>query len=113
MDWSGIERSDFTQISLDRLERLVEHGARGIKFWKDLGLSVRDSSGELLRIDDERLAPLFEKAAELHIPVIFHTSDPDAFFAPINRFNERFKNYCTNSQKPQRSDTAQCDGAAK
>ncbi len=80
---------------------------------KDLGLSVRDSSGELLRIDDERLAPLFEKAAELHIPVIFHTSDPDAFFAPINRFNERFKNYCTNSQKPQRSDTAQCDGAAK
>ncbi len=91
MDWSGIERADFIQISLNRLERLVEHGARGIKFWKDLGLSVRDSSGALLRIDDERLAPLFDKAAELGIPVMFHTSDPDAFFAPIDRFNERYE----------------------
>lgn len=91
MDWSGIERDDFIQLSLDRLERLVEHGAHGIKFWKDLGLSIRDGSGVLLRIDDERLAPLFDKAAELGIPVMFHTSDPDAFFTPIDRFNERYE----------------------
>jgi predicted TIM-barrel fold metal-dependent hydrolase len=91
MDWSGIERSDFTKLSLDRLERLVEHGACGIKFWKDLGLSVRDASGRLLRIDDERLAPLFDKAAELDIVVMFHTADPDAFFAPIDRYNERYE----------------------
>ncbi len=91
MDWAGVERSDFTQLSLDRLEALVEHGASGIKFWKDLGLSIRDASGALLRIDDERLAPLFDKAAELHIPVMFHTADPDAFFDPIDRFNERYE----------------------
>lgn len=91
MDWTGIERADFTQISLERLERLVEHGARGIKFWKDCGLSVRDASGGLLRIDDERLAPIFDKAAELGIPVMFHTADPDAFFTSIDRFNERYE----------------------
>lgn len=91
MDWTGIERADFTQLSLERLERLVEHGARGIKFWKDCGLSVRDAAGDLLRIDDERLAPIFDKAAELGIPVMFHTADPDAFFTPIDRFNERYE----------------------
>lgn len=91
MDWSGVERSDFPQLAIERLERLVEHGARGIKFWKDLGLSVRDNSGELLRVDDERLAPIFEKAAELKIPVMFHTADPAAFFLPIDRFNERYE----------------------
>lgn len=91
MDWSGVERSDFTQLSLDRLERLVEHGACGIKFWKDLGLKVRDAAGELLRVDDERLAPIFDKAAELKIPVMFHTADPDAFFTPIDRSNERYE----------------------
>ena len=91
MDWSGIDRSDFIQLSLDRLERLAEHGVCGIKFWKDLGLTVRDGSGELLRIDDERLAPLFDKAAELKIAVMFHTADPDAFFTPIDRFNERYE----------------------
>jgi predicted TIM-barrel fold metal-dependent hydrolase len=91
MDWSGLERSDFTKLSLDRLERLVEHGVCGIKFWKDLGLTVRDGSGALLRIDDERLAPIFDKAAELKIPAMFHTADPDAFFSPIDRFNERYE----------------------
>ncbi len=91
MDWSGIDRPDFFRISIDRLERLVEHGACGLKMWKDLGLTVRDASGQLLRIDDERLAPLFEKAAELKIPVMFHTADPDAFFLPIDPYNERYE----------------------
>jgi predicted TIM-barrel fold metal-dependent hydrolase len=91
MDWSGVEQDDFVQVTLDRLERLVEHGAKGIKFWKNLGLSVRDRSGELLRIDDERLAPVFDKAAELGIPVMFHIADPDAFFLPVDGRNERFE----------------------
>jgi predicted TIM-barrel fold metal-dependent hydrolase len=91
MDWDGIERDDFVEVSLERLERFAELGACGIKFWMDLGLSVRDGSGALLRIDDERLAPLFDKAAELGIAVMFHTADPDAFFTPIDRFNERYE----------------------
>ena len=91
MDWMGVERADFVQRCCDYLERLVERGAVGIKFWKDLGLSVRDGSGRLLRIDDERLAPLFDKAAELGIPVMFHTADPDAFFLPIDGCNERYE----------------------
>jgi hypothetical protein len=91
MDWTGIDQDDFVEISLGRLERMVEHGACGIKFWKDLGLTVRDRSGDLLRVDDERLAPLFEKAGELGIPVMFHTADPSAFFRPIDAVNERYE----------------------
>ena len=96
MDWSGLTQTgiaqpDFPQLACDRLEQLVEHGACGIKFWKDLGLTVRDAHGELLRIDDERLAPIFDKAAELHVPVMFHTADPDAFFLPIDEQNERYE----------------------
>ncbi len=91
MDWSGVESPHFPVISCERLEKLVEQGARGIKFWKDLGLTVRDGEGHLLRIDDERLAPIFEKAAELGIPVMFHTADPDAFFLPVDNYNERYE----------------------
>jgi predicted TIM-barrel fold metal-dependent hydrolase len=91
MDWSDVERDDFIEVTLGRLERLVEHGAKGIKFWKNLGLTVRDRKGDLLRVDDERLAPLFDKAAELGIPVMFHIADPDAFFLPVDGRNERFE----------------------
>lgn len=91
MDWTGVEKPDFVRKSVETLERLAERGICGIKFWKDLGLTVRDASGEILRIDDDRLAPLFDKAAELGISVMFHTADPDAFFLPIDRFNERYE----------------------
>lgn len=91
MDWSDVTHPDFVKRTLERLEKLVERGAQGIKFWKDLGLSVRDVEGNLLRVDNERLAPIFDKAAELGIPVMFHTSDPDAFFLPIDAQNERYE----------------------
>jgi len=91
MDWTGVESSDFIAVSVARLERLVEHGAVGFKIWKDLGLSVRDASGELMRVDDERLAPIFEKAAELGVPVMVHIGDPEAFFLPIDANNERYE----------------------
>ena len=91
MDWTGVERSDFVQLTLDRLERLIEHGAVGIKFWKDLGLTVRGANGDLLCIDDERLTPIFETCGHLGLPVMFHTADPTAFFEPIDACNERYE----------------------
>lgn len=91
MDWSGVEQADFVQKSCDLLEQSVARGACGIKFWKDLGLSVRGADGQLLRIDDERLAPIFDKATELGVPVMFHTADPDAFFLPLDEGNERYE----------------------
>jgi predicted TIM-barrel fold metal-dependent hydrolase len=63
----------------------------GFKIWKDLGLTLRDARGELVRVDDERLDPLYDKARELDIPVMFHTADPAAFFEPLDRFNERYE----------------------
>ena len=91
MDWTGVERADFVQVTTDRLEQMVEHGAVGIKFWKDFGLTLRGEDGELLRIDDERFAPIFEACGKMRLPVMFHTADPSAFFKPIDPHNERFE----------------------
>ena len=85
-------KSDQFMADLPRkLEEYVKNGANGLgEFPKDLGLKSYDSSGKLLRIDDPRLDPLFAKAGELHIPILWHTTDPTPFFQPIDRFNERF-----------------------
>jgi predicted TIM-barrel fold metal-dependent hydrolase len=91
MDWSDVQSPGFVQRSVERLERLIEHGACGLKIWKDLGTKVRDADGSLLRIDDERLDPLYEKAAELGVPIMYHIADPDAFFLPVDASNERYE----------------------
>lgn len=91
MDWTRFDHPDFVACTLSRLERLVEHGAVAIKFWKDLGLTLRDVDGRLLRIDDERLLPIFEACERWRLPVMFHTADPSAFFDPIDPQNERYE----------------------
>ena len=91
MDWTGLHNADFFAHSVDRLEKMVEQGACGLKIWKDLGTSLRDANGELLQVDDDRMAPIFEKAAELGVPVMFHIADPDAFFLPVDERNERYE----------------------
>jgi len=91
MDWSGVTESGFFLRAADYLESLVERGAIGFKLWKVFGLEVRDATGRILRVDDERLDPVFDKACELGIPIMFHAADPFAFFEPIDRFNERYE----------------------
>jgi predicted TIM-barrel fold metal-dependent hydrolase len=94
MDWNGADTSNFDEfirLSLERIDRLAAHRIVGFKIWKDLGLTVRDASGELIRVDDERLAPIFDHCAQLGLPVMVHIGDPEAFFLPIDSRNERYE----------------------
>ena len=71
-------------------EKAARAGARGLKIWKDFGLSVRDASGRLIPVDTPILDPLWTKAGELGLPVLIHVGDPLAFFEPLDRSNERW-----------------------
>src|SRR5437016_6101391 len=73
--------------------RLVESfgmGAKGLKFHKSLGLSIRYRDGRLMRVDDPKLDAIWETCAEYGRPVMLHTADPAAFFTPLDQFNERW-----------------------
>ena len=89
IDFSEIDRPDFGPKWAGILEQAKARGAAGLKIFKDLGLTIEDGSGELVRIDDPRLDPIWAKCGELGMPVLMHSADPLAFFEPIDRFNER------------------------
>jgi predicted TIM-barrel fold metal-dependent hydrolase len=91
IDFSKIDDPNFSQEMVAQLDDSVRRGARGLKQLKDLGLTDRDKSGKLIAIDDPRLDPIWEEAGRLGIPVSIHTSDPEAFFHPINNTNERYE----------------------
>ena len=92
VDWeAAVASGDIGRSAAASLRASVAAGAKGIKIWKDLGLHVRDAAGELILPDDPRLAPLWEAAADLAIPVFIHTADPVAFFDPIDERNERYE----------------------
>jgi predicted TIM-barrel fold metal-dependent hydrolase len=79
----------FGKRMADDLARKVALGAGGLKIFKELGLRHRDTSGQLIPVDDPRLDPLWARAGELDVPVLIHTGDPVAFFQPLDQHNER------------------------
>ncbi|WP_114578724.1 amidohydrolase family protein [Saliphagus sp. LR7] len=89
-DFEDFGTDGWIEREIDRMERYVEAGAVGFKIHKALGLEHTDESGEVIRVDDDRLAPLFDRAAELNTVIAFHIADPKAFFEPLTPDNERW-----------------------
>ena len=90
LDFSRVEEADFVAYATHVLDRCREEGAIGLKIYKALGLGYELADGSLLAIDDARLDPVFEHAGTLGLPVLIHSGDPQAFFRPPTRDNERY-----------------------
>jgi predicted TIM-barrel fold metal-dependent hydrolase len=118
IDLGQIDAVDFGARIGDSMARFKQRGLRGIKFFKDLSLSHRDSSGALvlpsiplfanvaaeglkhyhpfgtgtpILPDDDRLRPVWENAAKLGLPVLIHIADPSALFQPPDEKNELYE----------------------
>src|SRR5580693_3860921 len=68
----------------------VRNGAQGLKIFKNFGMDLKYANGERVHADDPIFDPLFEKCAELKIPVLIHIAEPSAFFDPLDYSNERW-----------------------
>jgi predicted TIM-barrel fold metal-dependent hydrolase len=91
--WSKAADPDYPRVQADLIEDAHKRGAKGLKVLKIMGLYLRENvtTGKLVRIDDRRFDPMWDAVGSLNMPVAIHTSDPEAFFLPIDRFNERWE----------------------
>jgi len=90
VDWAGVGGPGWIEGAVAALRSDLAAGARGLKIFKDLGLGVRDTAGQLVMPDDPRLSAIWDTAGELGVPVLIHSADPVAFFRPLDRTNERW-----------------------
>ncbi len=100
--FSRLNEPGYPEWQAEELARAKEQGAIGLKILKTLGLYLREGSsresereagqqGPLVKIDDPRFDPMWDAAGQLGFPVFIHVADPDAFFIPTDRFNERWE----------------------
>lgn len=90
VSWARVEESGWGEFEAERLERAVGFGAKGIKFFKAMGLGARDANEKLIPIDDPRFDPIMASAAKVNAVVAIHVGDPKAFFEPPTPQNERY-----------------------
>jgi predicted TIM-barrel fold metal-dependent hydrolase len=107
LDHRDFENADFPQRAVRELERCYRAGARGLgeltdKGWGLMGgLEALAPDQELkapprdkrLNVDDPRLDPLWEKCAELNLPVILHVADHPSSYRPLGPTQERIPAY--------------------
>ena len=91
--WSRVDEPGYAALQAEAIVKAHRAGARGLKVLKTLGLVLREhgGSGALVKVDDRRFDPMWEICGDLGIPVAIHVGDPAAFFAPVDRYNERYE----------------------
>lgn len=91
LDYTGWDEPGFGERAAKQVAEAHRLGAAGLKEYKRLGLYLRDGAGQLMRIDDARLDPVWRRCGELGLPVSIHVADPRAFWLPFDSNNERWK----------------------
>jgi len=91
--WTRAAEAGYAAWQADEIGKAKTAGAAGLKILKTLGLYLRDGGpqGTIVRVDDPRFDPMWDACGRLGMPVAMHVGDPEAFFLPIDRFNERFE----------------------
>src|SRR6202030_2355832 len=98
--YDDINTPGYGQRAAERLAEDVRNGAQGLKIFKNFGMDLKYANGERVHADDPIFDPLFDKCAELKIPVLIHIAEPSAFFDPWDYKNERWEEL---NEFPQRA----------
>lgn len=90
VDFESIDDEDFAETQTALIDSAVQAGVMGLKVYKSLGLTDRDSKGQRIAINDPRLAPVWEACGKNGIPVLIHSGEPSSFWDPKDKYNERW-----------------------
>ena len=91
--WARAAEPGYARWQADEIAKAKAAGAVGVKVLKTLGLYLRDG-GPTGHAGESRRSALRSDVGglrKLGMPVAIHVGDPEAFFLPIDRFNERFE----------------------
>ncbi|HBC31297.1 amidohydrolase family protein [Petrimonas sp.] len=78
----------FTDNVIKRIDHCKNAGASGIKIWKNVGMTLKDSFDEYVMIDDPRLDSIFIFMVENKIPVMGHMGEPRNCWLPLHEMND-------------------------
>ena len=90
VDFNSVDVENHVENQVNIIRGAVAKGAIGLKVYKGLGLTNKDSEGNRVAVDDKRLGPIWEVCGELGIPVLIHSADPFQFWQDKDGQNERW-----------------------
>jgi len=94
-DFTGYDKPGFGPAAVKELERCYKMGARGVGELGDKGLGefyCEPVQAWGMHFDDPRMKPLYDKCAELKMPVNIHVADPIWMYEKLDSTNDGLMN---------------------
>ncbi len=94
-DYTGFDQEGYGPEAIAELERCVKLGAKGVGELGDKGKGLfyaNTGPAPGMHSDDPRLDPLFDKCAELDLPVNLHMADPKWMYETMDSTNDGMMN---------------------
>lgn len=85
----GWGQPDWQEKTIARLDSCIGNGAVAVKVWKNIGMEFRDSSKNLVMIDDPQFDAIFKYLSEKEIPVVGHLGEPLNCWLPLHEMTTR------------------------
>jgi len=80
---------DWSKRALQQLDEAFQQGAVGVKIWKNIGMSLRDSDGRYVMPDDPRLEPIIARLERDHVVLLGHQAEPLNCWLPMDKMTVR------------------------
>jgi len=75
----------FADQLIARTERCMNAGAKGMKIWKNVGMTLQDEQGTFVMADHPAFAPFFAYLEKQGIPLIAHLGEPKNCWVPYEQ----------------------------
>ncbi len=69
---------NFPQKAIDSINQDFSRGALAVKIWKNVGMELKNASGQYVMPDDPRFEPIYKDIAAHNKTLIAHLAEPDA-----------------------------------
>jgi predicted TIM-barrel fold metal-dependent hydrolase len=92
------DSASFGADAVKQLDRDFAHGALAVKVWKNVGMEIKDSSGQYIMADDLKFEPIYKDIAAHGKTLMTHQAEPDVAWGPPDAADPSWSYYQENPQ---------------
>jgi predicted TIM-barrel fold metal-dependent hydrolase len=92
------DSASFTADAIKQIDRDFAQGAVAVKIWKNIGMEIKNSSGQYIMADDPKFEPIYKDIASHGKTLMTHQAEPDVAWGPPDASDPSWSYYQENPQ---------------
>jgi len=92
------DSASFDDDAINQINLNFAQGAVAVKIWKNIGMEIKDSSGQYVMADDSRFEPIYKDIASHGKTLMAHQAEPDVAWGPPDPSDPSSSYYRENPQ---------------